>query len=149
MKCSLDYPERTFRQPVIAQPRTLHPFDTADIVSGARRVLPHHCTHVVDQDVMILGSPGRIAYDALENLEHRGMLDPQAGLFEHFTPDRVLKSFAGFDESAGNRPVAFQRLTRALDEQNRIAPENQRAYAGQRMFRITAANSGTPLSRPS
>lgn len=96
---------------------------------------------------MILCLARRIPHDALENLEHRGALYAQAGLFEHFATDGVLETFAGFDEPAGNRPVALQRLTRALDQQDRVPPENQRADAGQRMFRITAANSETPLSR--
>jgi len=96
---------------------------------------------------MIFNPARRVAYDALEDFKHRSVGYVKPGLFEHFTPDGVLKVFSAFHEPARNRPVTFQRLTGTLHQQDRIAAKNQRTDARQRMFRIPAANSRLLLPR--
>ncbi len=98
---------------------------------------------------MIFGAALGVEHDALEDFEHFLWPDNQAGLFQHFPFEGVLDFFTGFDQAAGERPVAFQRIAGALDQEDRVAagvaPNDQGADARQRMLRVTAANTATLL----
>lgn len=51
----------------------------------------------------------------------------------------MLQRFSGFEYSAGERPVPFQRLFAALDQEDPAAIEDQRADSQYRAFGIAAA----------
>jgi len=78
---------------------------------------------------VILRVTGRVAHDAFENLEDGSRLHPETGFFKYLPLDGRGEKFAGLDQSAGQRPAAFQRLPSALDQQDGIPAENQRADA--------------------
>ena len=96
---------------------------------------------IIDQHVVIFGPAAGIAHDALENRVHGYGFHGEARFFEYLASDGVFQAFAGFDQAAGQRPVSFERLAPAFDQQDGVAAEDQRADAEQRIFRIASANS--------
>ena len=63
---------------------------------------------------MIFGAALGVAHDAFEEFEHFLRRDLQAGFFQDSRVLRRFQSFAGFDQAAGEGPVAFERVAGAL-----------------------------------
>jgi hypothetical protein len=146
LECSFNYREGAFGELLVSQHGAWNPGDAAGVVSG-QKLPSHHCTQVIVKDVMIFGAALGVEHDALEDFEQPFWADDQAGFFEHLPLQGVFDFFAAFDEAAGEGPVAFQRVAGALDQEDRVASDDQRSNARQRVLRVTAANTATLLSR--
>src|ERR1022692_4695919 len=93
---------------------------------------------------MIFSAALGVSHDALEDIEARYDFHQQAGFFVNLPPDGVFQSLPGFKQASRDGPPAFQRLACALDQQRRIAVENDRSHAQQRVLRILAAHAASP-----
>src|SRR6266481_2991587 len=102
-----------------------HPFDGADVVTGGERA-PSNAADVVDQYIVVFGGSGRIAHDALEDLEDGYWLAFEARLLAHFAADAVGQGLADLERAAGQRPPALERRLAALRHQDAVATQDQR-----------------------
>jgi hypothetical protein len=55
----------------------------------------------------------------------------------------LFQPFADFDDASRERPVIFQRLLAALDEQDAVAFDDECSDAQNRTLGILAANTAT------
>ena len=63
---------------------------------------------------------------------HSQRLHFQSGLFADLAPHREIQRLANLQQSARQRPPAFQRLLSALGHQDAIAPQQNPAHADER-----------------
>src|SRR5690349_19892356 len=95
---------------------------------------------------MILSTAFRVAHNAFKDFNHLFGLDNESSLFHYFTTYTIGERFSGFEDSAGQRPPALQRLAPAFDEQDAIlAVENERSYSENGSLRVAAANDVLPV----
>jgi hypothetical protein len=94
-----------------------HPAYGGHIVSG-NGLAGFYPAEIIDQHVVVFEEARAIVHDALEDGHHPDRTNAEAGFLEHFAADGLLEGLAGFDSSAGKRPVAFQGLASTLDEKN-------------------------------
>jgi hypothetical protein len=94
---------------------------------------------------MIFSSAFGVGHKALEDLEEVDGFDFEAGFFQDFTANGVVKEFAGLDAASGERPVILKGFVAALDKQNSAGIEDQSPDAEHRTRRILAriANTAT------
>jgi hypothetical protein len=92
------------------------------------------------EDVVIFGASISVEDNAFEDFEEAQGADDEARFFEDLAHESVLNSFASFYEAAGKRPVAFQRITGALDEEYGIGLENESADAGEGVERVASGH---------
>jgi hypothetical protein len=78
-------------------------------------------TDIVEQHIVVLGCPGCVGHDALEEFAETDNFDFEAGFFLYFPDEGVLDEFARFDSTAGKAPKAFEGLFAALDEEDAVA----------------------------
>jgi hypothetical protein len=71
----------------------------------------------------------------------------KTGLLEHFARAGVLQGLAGFDDTSRERPIAFERLAAALDQENFVALQDERSNAQEGTIGILAANCFALLCR--
>jgi hypothetical protein len=135
MKCSLDYFQRALGQLKIFQRGSRDPCDAPGVVPGEK--LPsQHCTQVIVEDVMILGAALGVGHDALEDFEEAFWANDESGFLQHFASKRVLNFLPGFNQSAGKGPIAFERIASALNQEDGIPANDDRADAGERVWRV-------------
>jgi hypothetical protein len=104
------------------------PFGSGDVRAGSEGST-YYFTYVVHEQVVIFGAAFSIGHDALEVFEELDRLDVEAGFLEDFSLDGLVEGLAGFDQSAGEGPIAFERFLAALDHKDAIAFEYECADA--------------------
>jgi hypothetical protein len=97
---------------------------------------------------VILGAAVAVGDDALEQLEDIQRLDLEPGLLADLAARGVFEQLAGFDNAPWKRPLAFERLAAALDQQDALGViEDQRTDAEEGAIRVAAANTAPILLR--
>ena len=84
---------------------------------------------------MILDAAVGRTLNPVEDLDDRTGFDVQAGLLPDFAHHGVPKRLADLDDTARETPLALQRRLPALDEQDTIAVDDDRADADDRPIR--------------
>lgn len=85
---------------------------------------------------MVFGVALFIGHDALEDLAEADDAHHQAGLFHHFAQQRIVHQLTGFNGSAGQAPITFERFFAPLHQQDAIPVENQRTNAQNGLGRV-------------
>jgi hypothetical protein len=94
----------------------------------------------VDQDVVVLGSASCVRINAVEDADDLTDFGLKAGLFAEFAFDGGRERLPDLDGSARNRPLAFERLFAATDQQYAAIVDHEGADADERTFRIAAVH---------
>jgi hypothetical protein len=115
------------------------PFHAASVVSGENGS-SHYCTQVIVKDVMVFGTATGIGDDAFKYFEEPLGADDESGFFKDLAFEGVFDSFTSFNEAAGERPISLQGTAGALDEEDRVAAEDERADAGEGVTRVAAGH---------
>jgi hypothetical protein len=87
-------------------------------IGGAGQRAAGDSTEKIDQDIVIAHAACLIARDAVEGLHDIDDLDHDAGLLEDLAADGLFEGFAELDRAARQRPLAFEGLLSAPDEEN-------------------------------
>src|ERR1700734_2442128 len=87
-------------------------------VGGAGKQPAFDAAEEVDEHVVGADAACRVAGDAVEGLNDVDGLDDEPGFFLDLAADGLIEGFAQLDDAARERPLAFQRLLRAADEQD-------------------------------
>lgn len=135
-KSLLNHRQRPRRNSELREFRPRHPLHPAHVVRRAQAPA-YHPALVVDQHVVILRLAGGVANDPLEDLNNSQRFHLQAGLLAHLAYDAGFQRFARLQDSARQRPVAFQRLVAPLDQQDLVALENQSSDSQDGARRVT------------
>jgi hypothetical protein len=77
---------------------------------------------------MIPDVPLVVSEDSLNDLDDRAGFGPEAALLLDFTDGGVLQGLAETDFAAGDAPQPGVGISGALDEENRIALQDDGAY---------------------
>ena len=123
--------------------------DFGDVAGGAR-LAADAFAEVIEDDVVIArpcGSAagnaarrtfagGRIRENSVEGFDQFDYPHGQAGLFLQFAGHAGVQRLAGFEQAAGNRPLAAQRFGAAAHQQGAAVVDDHAADANQRPLRV-------------
>jgi hypothetical protein len=87
-----------------------------------------------------------LAMDTVEKLNQFQRFDDQTRLFPRLADHRVEQPLAQFEQAAGQRPVAFERLGSTPHQKHPALVHNHRAHAHQRRKRKLSLHT-PPRSR--
>ena len=113
--------------------RPFHPAHRVGV--GGRPNVPPVTPAQVIRDHVVVANPLAVAMNAVEEFDEFHRLDDQPGLFASLHVPLPRVAFPQFDQTAGNGPLAFQRLASAPDQQHAALVDNHTADANQRRQR--------------
>ena len=75
-------------------------------------------TEIIDDHIVVFSSCVGVSHDALEDGDSLDGFDLETGFFEHLALERIFQVLTGFEYAARDGPIAFERLTTALNEKD-------------------------------
>src|SRR5580698_4751242 len=112
----------------------LYPADRVG-VGGGLQFPAGDATKVVRDHIMVPDAVA-VAMDSIQEFDQLDRLDPQPGLFVDLADNAGGESFAQFQHSTGQRPLAFQRLASTAHQQHAAPIDDDRADSYQWGFGI-------------